>query len=358
MDTYKVIGIMSGTSLDGLDITYCILKHNENGWSYNIETAATIPYSSMWYKTLKSLNVLNIKKMGHIDKDYGRYIGSEILRFIEKNNITDFDLIASHGHTVAHMPEQGITIQIGDGQEIANIVGKLVISDFRTADVTLGGQGAPLVPIGDEYLFGNYDYCLNLGGFANISYKDSSNKRIAFDICPVNTVLNELSYKHFKVAYDTGGAIAETGKVDEQLLISINSLSYYNQPPPKSLGKEWLEKFFLPIIHSADLHAKDNLATITEHIAIQIGKVMIKQTGNHKPTLFITGGGTFNTYLLNRIRKLTESDVIVPDQLIVNFKEALIFALLGVLKLRGEINCLSSVTGASADSCCGVFHQP
>lgn len=347
----SVIGLMSGTSLDGLDV---VLVHfnKENKKDFDIIFSKTLPYNKTW--RLKLANSINQTKeeLDKLDLAYGDYLGEAVNSFIKTYKITDkIAFVASHGHTVLHQPEKGITLQIGNGKRIAEITNLKVICDFRTQDVLLGGHGAPLVPIGDELLFSDFDACLNLGGFANISYKEE-NKRIAFDICPVNIVLNKY-VSQLNLAYDDKGILASKGSVNKTLLAQLNHLEFYQKVAPKSLGLEWVQECVFPLINSFDIEIKDVLRTFIEHIAIQISLVT-----NQNKSLLITGGGAFNTFLIDRIDYFTKSQVVIPNDKIVNYKEALIFALLGVLKIDNQVNCLKSVTGASKDHSSGVIFIP
>ncbi len=285
---------------------------------------------------------------------YGKYLGEVVNEFIKKHQIIEIDFVASHGHTIFHKPNEGYTFQIGDGQAISNTTGLKVICDFRTQDVDLGGQGAPLVPIGDQLLFSNYDYCLNLGGFANISFQ-KNNERIAFDICPVNIVLNHYA-NLLGFDYDAGGKIASNGNVDEKLLNELNAISFYKAPLPKSLGFEFVKTTIFPIIDSfCNLKTETILRTFVAHIVTQIS---ICLNNNPCSKILITGGGAFNTFLIKELKKQTKTSIIIPESDIINYKEALIFALLGVLRSENEVNCLKSVTGALKDHSSGkIFHK-
>lgn len=351
---YSVIGIMSGTSLDGLDIAHCIFV-KDRSWSFSIRQAETIKYSPAWRNKLSHGIYLNKKELSILDSDFGMFIGSQTAKFIRRNKIRA-DLIASHGHTVFHQPAKGITLQIGSGKQIADQTGLPVVCDFRSGDVALGGQGAPLVPLVDRLLFHAYTYCLNLGGFANISY-ENGRKRIAFDICPVNIVLNELAGMLGK-EFDKGGKLASEGKLDLNLLNELNRFSFYSLKPPKSLGREWVEKIFLPVLRSNKIPVKDKLRTVVEHAAIQIASSVNGQGSKRSASLLITGGGAYNKFLVKRISTHTGCRVKVPNDKTIQFKEAMAFALLGVLKSRGEINILRSVTGARKDSSGGRIFRP
>lgn len=347
---YNVIGVMSGTSLDGIDLAHITLEFNQN-WTFKIHEAETVSYSENWLTILKNLVNHTKHELNQINVDYTDYLGEIIKKFIKDNNIIQLDAVCSHGHTALHQPENGHTYQIGNLPNLAKIVSYPVVCDFRIQDVKLGGQGAPLVPIGDRMLFAEYDYCINLGGFANVS-SEIDNNRIAYDICPVNIVMNRYA-NTLGFDFDEGGTIAKSGAVDQKVLALLNALDFYKMTPPKSLGLEWVEKFIIPILEESKLSEKNILRTFVEHIAIQIGH-SIKRNSK----VLFTGGGTFNSFLLDRIKAQKDFQLIIPSEDIIEYKEALIFALLGVLKLRNEINCLSSVTGANNDHSSGEVYYP
>lgn len=345
------IGLMSGTSLDGIDLAY-IKIHKNSYKDFKILQADTIPYSNEWKRKLQDAINYSTKSLLVLDIDYGKFLGNILHDFIAKNHILKLDFIASHGHTVLHQPEAGITLQVGNGQEIAKITKKEVVCDFRTQDVKLGGQGAPLVPIGDSLLFTDYDYCLNLGGFANISYEEK-NQRTAFDICPVNIVLNHYTRK-LGLEFDDKGIIASKGKINAKLLKDLNSLPFYAQLPPKSLGLEWVQLTIFPLIDRVEADIPTILRTFVEHSAIQIGKVI----GVDDAEVLVTGGGVFNSFLMSRIEFYVNKTIPMVNKELVNYKEALIFAFLGVLKKQGKVNCLQSVTGAKRDHSSGNVFYP
>ncbi len=349
---YHVIGVMSGTSLDGIDICEIFFQKNDT-WAFKIGSATTIEYSQEWKNKLTGSIAIKTHDLDQLDNAYTNLLASEINSFIRSRNIQNIDAICSHGHTVFHQPQIGLTKQIGNKKELASLTGYRVICDFRTQDVELKGEGAPLVPIGDEMLFGDFDYCLNLGGFSNVSFKTGF-KRIAFDICPVNIVLNYYA-RLLHMDYDMDGEMARQGNLNDELLNSLNQLDYYKLPPPKSLGVEWVNTNFLPLINKFNLSTQDILRTLVEHIAYQIQSA----TSNKKSaTILITGGGAFNSFLTDRIKGLTSNTIVIPSDKIVNYKEALIFGFLGLLKLRNEVNCLSSVTGAIRDHSSGKIFIP
>jgi anhydro-N-acetylmuramic acid kinase len=350
--SYKVIGLMSGTSLDGLDVTYCNFYQKNQRWDFELLKHDTLEYPSDLLEKLKKSTSLTGLELSNLDIALGRFIGLICHDFIAKNKLT-IDFISSHGHTVFHQPENGLTLQIGNGPHIAALTKTPVVCDFRSNDIANGGQGAPLVPIGDALLFSEYDSCINIGGFANISYHQNQ-KRIAFDICPVNIILNWLTQK-LDLIFDKDGLIAESGNINFPLLDKLNSMEYYSSNPPKSLGKEWSDEIILPLLNASDLSAPDLLRTYTEHCSIQITNVL--NNINIKSLLF-TGGGTFNKFLMKRITDLTYCKVVIPKPDIINFKEAIIFGFLGVLRWEEKINCLSSVTGAKRDNVGGAIYLP
>jgi anhydro-N-acetylmuramic acid kinase len=345
---YLVIGQMSGTSLDGIDLVAAEFEFSEEKWKYKIVDAQTTPYTKEWDKKLRTAHLLQGSELLKIHSEYGKFLAENINLFKK-----DFqpDLIATHGHTIFHQPENGFTFQLGNGSLIASGTGIITVADFRQPDVSLGGQGAPLVPAGDKLLFGEFDYCLNLGGFANISFDDNS-ERIAFDICPANIVLNYFAAKH-QMPFDKEGRLGRSGKIKTDLFQKLNSIEFYAQKPPKSLGREWVEKEFLPFLEIQSCSEPDKIRTVYEHIAFQIAKV-----SGSTAKMLVTGGGAHNSFLVERIVELSKAKVVIPDITIVNFKEALIFAFLGILKIRNEINCFSSVTGAVKDHSTGVVFIP
>lgn len=349
---YNVIGVMSGTSLDGIDLAHCTFTHNSQ-WNFEILQAETIEYPAVWVDKLKSLVTLTKAELLQLDEEYTLFLGNAIRQFIQKNKISNLDAVCSHGHTALHQPQNGLTYQIGNLPNLALILNEIVVCDFRVEDVALGGQGAPLVPIGDKLLFSEYDFCLNLGGFANIS-TEINGQRIAYDICPVNIVLNFYA-NNLGLDYDDGGRIAASGKIDHALLQQLNALSFYKTTYPKSLGLEWVKSEIFTLIDAFSLGVKDVLRTFVEHIAIQISKEINSQTSG---SVLITGGGVFNEFLMTCLSDKTQNIIIIPEKPIINYKEALIFAFLGVLKLRNENNCLKSVTGAINDHSSGKIYYP
>ena len=349
---YHVIGVMSGTSLDGIDLCLSSFEFGSS-WQFQITAAETYEYSEKWKERLRTAINLNSKELENLNAEYTQFLANVIQSFMEAHKIRTIDAVCSHGHTVFHQPILGKTLQIGNSPVLATYLNQTVVCDFRTQDVALGGQGAPLVPIGDALLFPEYDYCLNLGGFANISF-EQNNKRIAFDICPVNIVLNHYVVPLGK-AYDSEGQIAGKGTVCKPLLEALNALEFYKRQPPKSLGLEWVQSEIFPLIDTYDLEVSTVLRTVVEHCAVQLS-VILKTQQLQKG--LITGGGVFNTFLMQRISDLCGHVLQPTHPLTIEFKEALVFGFLGVLRLRKEPNCLQSVTGAIHDHSSGYIYFP
>ena len=347
---------MSGTSLDGLDIAFCSFQCVDGRWSFKLKASKSVKYDVELYDKLKGSTSMTGLDLLLLNSDYGKWLGQQTKQFIDDHNIKP-DFVASHGHTVFHQPEKGLTYQIGDGQEIANACGLKVICNFRVKDVKLGGQGAPLVPIGDQYLFSDYDFCLNLGGISNISFT-SEGKRLAFDIGIANMALNYLARQIGK-PYDHKGEIARTAQLNKSLFDQLGRLAYYQEPIPKSTGFEWFHQEIQPILNSSTASIEDKLCTVTHHITHTIAHE-INKLASKKARLLITGGGARNNFLIETLRQYLDSttEIIIPDDSIIEFKEAIVFALMGVLRERGETNCLKSVTGAKVDSCCGEVYLP
>ena len=363
---------MSGTSLDGLDVACCRFFSDEQrrgGIGYELVAADTYPYDEQWRQRLATLHEADALSYALADVQLGEYFGQRVNEFVAKHHVK-VDCIASHGHTVFHQPDKHLTTQIADGNAIHAVTGLPVVCNFRALDVALGGQGAPLVPIGDRLLFGDYEACLNLGGFANVSYDDAEGRRVAFDVSPCNMPLNELAALCGR-PYDKDGLLASQGVADAVLLQRLNALPYYSQQPPKSLGKEWYLDSFRRLILDVEPHVA--LATVVEHVAVQVARslkgddategrqrraqlraVAPIRSRRAVASMLVTGGGAKNSYLIERIRQNMQGvEVVVPPDDVVDYKEAIVFALLGYLRLRGETNVLASVTGARRDSCCG-----
>lgn len=345
-----VLGIMSGTSLDGLDLAVCEFSKQSDQYTFKILAAETIRYTTEWKKSLTEAKNLKAEEYFKLNAKYGQFIGEQVKDFIKKTHLHP-TAIASHGHTIFHQPHLGFSTQLGCGAQIAAVSGLTTVCDFRSLDIAMGGQGAPLVPIGDALLFGQHSACLNLGGIANISFEHEG-KRIAYDICEANMLLNYLAEKENQ-DYDKGGEIARSGKVDETLLHQLNHLDYYSQQGAKSLGREWFEKQIIPLVDAGKLSVKDVMATSVEHIATIVSRELnLKKL----ETCLLSGGGTWNSFLIDKIRSKTTSQLIIPEHHIVEFKEALIFAFLGYLRLQHQINTLASVSGATSNSIGGAVY--
>ena len=352
------LGIMSGTSLDGIDICYVEFKKEDDSY-FKIINSKTFKYNSIWLNKLGDIHSKNDLQIKKIDLEYGKLISQKIIEFKNDNKISNLDFISSHGHTVKHKPPY-YSIQIGNGKVIHELTNVTTINDFRIQDIRLGGQGAPLVPIGDKYLFGNYDSCLNLGGIANISFGNSANIK-AFDVCGCNILLNKYS-KIYDREFDESGKLSSKGKVIPELIESLDSISYNLIEGPKSLDKEKLLKDNYKVIdeylaNKSDIDLKrigyDVLATIVEHISNEIFNVVSKQ--NNLKNILITGGGAKNIFLIEQIKRKINCSMIIPDEILVDYKEALIFAFMGKLRLQNKINCLKTVTGAKKDHSSGTI---
>lgn len=349
---YRVIGIMSGTSLDGLDIAYCVFENRQSGWKYSIEQSSAVKYSPKWLSRLSRAHTLAGADLMALDADFGAYLGDLIRNFVLKHRVK-VDFIASHGHTVFHQPENGFTTQIGNGYSMAVASGLPVVYDFRMLDVALGGEGAPLVPVGDKFLFNEYDVCLNMGGIANLSL-DVKGKRLAYDICFCNTPLNILAAEA-SMKFDRNGTMAAGGSVDKKLLTSLTKLYQKYRTRRPSLGREIFEKHFARMVAGNSVSLEDRLATFTESAAIEICRAIKSHRSDSR--VLCTGGGAFNSFLISRMLEHGGDELafIIPDEQVVKFKEAMVFGFLGVLRVRNEINCLKSVTSADRDSSGGTM---
>jgi anhydro-N-acetylmuramic acid kinase len=349
-DTYHAIGIMSGTSMDGLDLACCRFTKRRK-WEFEIQTALTIRYPKSWKDKLTAAPHLRSEALLALDAEYGKFIGERCQEFIRKGKIKNVDVVASHGHTVFHQVQRGFTFQLGNGHGIHAATGLPVVYDFRSLDVALHGQGAPLVPMGDRHLFGEYDVCLNLGGIANLSM-EKNDRRIAYDICFANMGLNYLAAKVNK-EFDKDGLLAAGGTVVESLLDKLSAVYETNRKKRPALGREGFESVIQPLFDDDLISVEDRMRTFCESIAAEIRRSIPSKKNNLK--LLATGGGALNPVLIKLLRQsLPGIKVEVPPRQIIEFKEAMVFAFLGVLRVRGEVNVLKSVTRASRDSCSGV----
>jgi len=352
MEKFTALGLMSGSSLDGLDIAHCEFCLEDGKWDYKIIEAKTFPYGEEWMIKLRELPNENTKEITKANIEYGKLTASFVNKFIRQYKLKP-DLIASHGHTIFHEPAKGFTLQIGDGLTIAKETGIKTICDFRTKDISLGGQGAPLVPIGDKLLFNDYNFCLNIGGIANISFEENG-QMTAFDICGANQILNHLSLQAGK-PYDENGNIASLGKMNRELFKLLNSDLFLHKQAPKSLSNQYVKKNFINVIDEFNCPLEDKLFTVVKHIAFQTNIVI-----THLPIgkLLVSGGGTHNSFLITALKRETKHKIIVPHNEVIDFKVALIFAFMGVLRNLNLTNCLASVTGAKSDCSSGVVFLP
>lgn len=348
---YRVLGVMSGTSLDGIDLA--LMDFNIKSWKFKLLKTRTIPYPKRWIKTLTNIYKQDMEKIHEIDVKYTFFLGNIIKDFIIENNIENIDFVSSHGHTAKHIPSDGVSYQLGNLSSINTQYNLTTICDFRKQDIELGGQGAPLVPIGDKILFSEYSACLNFGGFANIS-RDVNGDTIAYDICSVNLVFNYLAKKK-SMLYDKNGELARSGNLIDRLYSRLNEIEFYDLTHPKSLGIEWVINKIYPVIeeelYSSSL--EDVIHTYLMHVVLKISDCC-----KDDDKILITGGGALNLFLIETLKSKTKADIIIPSRELIDFKEALIFGLLGLLRILNIDNSLSSVTGASKNHCAGnIFNM-
>ncbi|MBK9291070.1 MAG: anhydro-N-acetylmuramic acid kinase [Bacteroidetes bacterium] len=347
---YYALGLMSGTSADGLDMALCRFFKEDQQWHYEIVDVRYQPYDAEWHHLLTDAMTLDMKALKSLSKNYAVWMARQVNAFVADTGILP-RVLASHGHTVFHQPGKGLTLQIGDGQTLANLTGLTTVCNFREADVINGGQGAPLVPVGDQLLFGEYEACLNIGGIANISYS-VDHLRIAYDVCPANQVLNMLSERAGQ-AFDEGGRLAMKGSLIPDLFEKLNKLEYYYLPYPKSLGREWVMENILPLM-DRQASTEDLLYTFCEHIACQAGKAAGRFDQGR---MLVTGGGAFNTHLMERLQHYSPLEVVIPDDHLISFKEAIIFGFLGLRRLLNKTNVWSSVTGGKSNLSSGDIFE-
>ncbi len=354
---------MSGSSLDGLDIAYTHYQQSGPRWTYEIVHADCYGYSPAWKERLSAATLLSAADYCLLHTDYGRYVAEQVNHFIDSNALHHkVDLVSSHGHTTFHDPVRHMTAQLGDGAAIAAGTGLSVVSDLRAMDVALGGQGAPIVPIGEKLLLPGYQWLLNLGGIANLSAR-TGDQYIAFDVCPANRILNLLAEELGK-DYDEDGRIAASGQIHSGLLDELNALDYYKQPYPKSLANEFGTGVVYPLIRKYRLPVEDALRTCVAHLCTQIALAVqkvekgIDRTAPDAQQLLVTGGGALNSFVVMELEDLfrpMDIQVVVPEKNLLLYKEAVIMGLIGVLRWREEVNVLSSVTGARYDSINGAL---
>lgn len=356
MKTFRIIGLMSGTSMDGLDVADVEFKLTEQGkWKFKIYHSKCYAFPKSLLKRLKHAFHAPAEDLTQLSSDLGKFYADKVNHFISLFDInkSTINFVASHGQTVFHQPQKGYTLQIGNGPELAVNTELPTVVDFRSKDVALGGNGAPLIPVADHLLFSNYaDSFLNLGGFGNVSFQQE-NKVTSYDICPVNSVLNPLA-KELGKEYDEDGQLGRQGEINTQLLNQLNALDYYQQNPPKSLGWEWVKDEIIPLLNK-EKDVKNKMRTWYEHIASQIGRSLNATWSN---SVLVTGGGANNSFMIERIRAHTDQIVVIPEKEIIDFKEAVGFAFLGLLRWQEQVNVWSSVTGAKQNSSSGIIIQP
>lgn len=345
----RILGVMSGSSLDGIDLALCSFKPEGEHWGFTLEKAATVPYSAALRERLLMATGASALELARLHRDIGTAIGNACDDLLQGASA---DAIASHGHTIFHQPDEGLTFQAGSGAQIAAITGLPTVCDFRTMDVALGGQGAPLVPLGERMLFPEHAAFLNLGGIANIAVHGAA-KVIGYDVCPCNQAMDLLAHEA-GLAYDANGEMARTGAVDMALLARLEALPFYATPPPRSLGREWFEQHMEPLL-GGGIPLADRMRTVVEHVAGQVAR----ELGEHDAeSVLASGGGAHNGFLVERIAALGKARPVLPSTEVIDFKEAVVFAFLGLLRLRGANNTLASVTGAARDAMGGALYLP
>jgi anhydro-N-acetylmuramic acid kinase len=362
---YKAIGIMSGSSLDGLDIACTQFQETGGKWDFEILHAECLPYPTAWAERLSSATSLPALDYQLLHAEFGHYIGEQVNLFIDRFDLHHkVHLVSSHGHTTFHVPAKKMTAQLGDGAAIAAVTGLPVVSDLRAMDVAFGGQGAPIVPVGEKLLLNEYALLLNLGGIANVSARNQG-EYIAFDICPANRIMNMIANRH-NLEYDENGALAAKGNASPELLQQLDQLEYYGLPYPKSLANDFGTGTVLPLIDHYGLSLQDALRTCVEHICAQVSRSLRSLydpqdvAGMEIPLrkMLVTGGGALNKFMISRLKDVLSGmgvEVVVPEKDLINYKEAVIMGLIGVLRWREEYNVLSSVTGASRNSIGGAL---
>lgn len=356
MKKYNIIGIMSGSSMDGVDLAHCSITKDGESYDFQINHGETIEFNENWRIRLSQLRKQSALNYVKTDIFFGYYLGELCNDFIQKNNL-EVDFIASHGHTAFHDPIKGVTAQVGDGQSISAKTNLPVITDFRRMDVAKFGEGAPLVTLADDLLFNSYDFCLNLGGFANISCSQTAG-RVGYDICANNILLNRIA-RDLGQSFDEDGKIADSGSINYELLGELNAIEYYEKPYPKSLNRDWINKELWHIVRSyRETSLEDRMATLVDHIAGQIGKNIdaLSQGHSEGKKVLITGGGAFNNTLIDYIKSHTDAELVVPEDKLVNYKESLAFALLGALRVQNKVNVIGNGTGAKENSIAGALH--
>jgi anhydro-N-acetylmuramic acid kinase len=369
--TYFGIGLMSGSSLDGLDVALCKFEGVAGPRGFELSDwqlleAATLPFSASWSERLRRLPAAGAFDLVKAHAEFGHYLGTLVNDFFTDKKVcsSSVDFIASHGHTIFHNPAAGLTLQIGDGAALAASTGCQVVCDFRSSDIAHGGQGAPLAPMADKMLFRGYDFYLNIGGIANITCQNGE-KFVAFDITGANQVLNAIAAE-LGLPYDAEGKLAASGQVLKPLLKLLNSLPYFSNPYPKSLSNQWVQDQLVAACRQYPAPAADRLRTACQHVAEKLADsirqvITAENLQKERFRLLATGGGALNQFLMNCMRQQCGAalEIVVPDEYTVNFKEACLMALLGLMRLEGLPNCIASVTGARQDAIGGaVYARP
>lgn len=348
-EKYCGLGLMSGSSLDGLDVVEVCFELVESKWNFEILQSQTIPLPDLLKSRLRKSPDLSSEELILLDVDYGKWIAKQLNK-MTFNAQHPPQFIALHGHTVFHEPKKGYSTQIGSGHHLAALTGITAITDFRQKNIALGGQGAPLVPFGDKYLFSGYDAYLNLGGICNASVI-KEDKILAWDISACNQVFNHIAMQLGK-AFDKDGVIAISGELKEDLLLDLEDLLYYKEKAPKSLSNQWVKRYFLPIVDRSKHSLADKMHTAMEHIAMRICADLEEQKVEK---VLVSGGGVYNNALWQYLNANKKIKFFKPSDQIIKYKEALIFAFLGLYKLYNKDNILSSYSGAKQNCSGGVI---
>lgn len=362
--TYQIIGLMSGSSLDGIDLAHCSFESHGKNLHWKLNAASTLPFSKEWTNKLLELTQSNSKTLLAAHAAFGRYLGEQVNHFLQEQQL-NCDIVASHGHTIFHYPEEQFTFQLGDGAAIAATTGIPTIDRFRAMDMAFGGQGAPVAPIVDRYLFEGYDYYLNIGGIANISAPIRDHRMVAFDIGGANQILDALAQIDGH-SYDDKGKIAASGTPIPMLYDQINALPYFSESYPKSLGNDWVLDQQTSVYLQHTGKTADKLSTACKQLAYQTAKAILQIQNQEKQQksaykMLVTGGGAWNTFLIQQIRdacqKVCNLAIHIPSDEIIGFKEAILMALMGYLRMTKQNNCLATATGATQDSVSGSLHH-
>jgi len=365
VSSYRVLGLMSGSSLDGIDWCMANFVFTKGVWTFQIEGCGMLDYSSELVGRFTRGHQLSVHEVMLLQDEFSRLSTRAALEAITQWGRPL--LIAEHGHTLVHRPELGYTWQINAAPMLSARLRLPVVSDFRRVDVAMGGQGAPLVPYGDAMLFSRYAACLNLGGIANLSF-DQNGKRIGFDVCFANQVLNRLA-QNLGLPFDKGGAIAAQAKnsAGEQsrqrvarALSEWSSIDLSRPFPPPSLGRETLETDIIPRFESSGLSAEDALWAWCEHIAECVLHYLKFNPAEGK--ILVTGGGAFNQFLMECLRaaaaKKPEFKWEKGTDALITHKEALLFGFLGLLRFLGLNNVDASYTRSSSSHSAGCIYNP